>query len=204
MSKKNSRTKAQGIETKMQIYRCAQELFRQNDYNDISVNTITKMAGVSKGTFYVHFESKDALYIDIITHFVEHLDAQYGQFLETLPPEMSSYDRMLELVKIIIDLMVTQVGYENLKTLYKLQISKTVSTEVVTGYNRKLYSLFEQVLERGILQGEFISELTLEDLTRHFVMAIRGITYEWCIRKLNFDFRQEVYMHIRLLLDALV
>lgn len=201
--KKNSRTKAQGTETKMQLYRCAEELLRQHDYDDVSVEAITKMAGVTKGTFYVHFESKDALCISILTQYAETMDAQYERFLDTLPPETPSYDSMLTLVSGIIDMMTAQIGYENLRSLYRLQISKTVSTEAVNGYSRRLYALFGQVLERGIRQEEFTSELSLEALTRHFVMAIRGLTYEWCVRHLDFDLKKEADAHFRLLLNGI-
>lgn len=202
-AKKNNRTKAQGAETKLQLYQCAEELLRQHDYHAISVEAITKMAGVSKGTFYVHFESKDALYATIFSQYVDKLDTLYERFLDALPPHMPSYDKMLALLMGTVDIMTAQVGYENIKNLYRLQISKTVSTEVVYGRNRKLYSLYARVLECGIRQGEFVSELSLEALTRHFVMAIRGLTYEWCIRDVDFDLKQESDAHFRLLLNGI-
>ena len=202
-AKKNNRTKAQGAETKLQLYRCAEELLLQHDYQDISIEAITKMADVSKGTFYVHFESKDALYAAIFSQYVEKLDAEYEQFLSELPPHMSAHDKMLALVAGIIDRMNARIGYETMKSLYRLQISKTVNTEVVNGRNRRLYGIFEQALESGIRQGEFQSELPLETLTRHFVMSIRGLIYEWCIRDVDFHLKQEADLHFRLLLDGI-
>jgi len=202
--KKNKRTKEQGAETKIQLYRCAEALLVKQDYDDVSVENITKMAGVSKGTFYVHFDSKDELYIAILTQFVENVDEQYERFLYALSPEITSYDRMLALVEGTIDIMTNQIGYKNLKTLYRLQISKTISTEVVNGYNRRLYSFFAQVLKQGIDQGEFMSDLSLETLTQHFVMAIRGLTYEWLIRYLDFDLKKEANTHFQLLLDGIL
>jgi len=203
-TKKNRRTKEQGAETKTKLYQCAQVLLTKRDYDDFSVEDITKMAGVSKGTFYVHFESKDKLYIEILAQFVEKVDSQYESFLYALSPEITSYDRMLALVEGTIDIMTNQIGYKNLKTLYRLQISKTISTEVVNGYNRRLYSFFEQVLKQGIDQGEFLSNLSLETLTQHFVMAIRGLTYEWLIRYLDFNLKKEANTHFQLLLDGIL
>lgn len=48
------------------------------------------MAGVTKGAFYVHFESKDALYIELFLAYADRMDAQYEAFLDSLPPQMSS------------------------------------------------------------------------------------------------------------------
>lgn len=200
MVRKNNRTKEQGAETKKLLYECADQLFRQCDFKDVSVETITRMAGVTKGTFYVHFESKDALYVALFSNYVRRLDTQYQDFLDTLPPEMSSGDIMLAFIKVIIDLMTTQIGYDRLKTVYQLQLANTMDMEVVKGYGRRVYTIFQEVLERGIRQGEFKTELSLEVLTRHFVMDIRGLTYEWCIRYPDFDLKQEAETHFQLLL----
>jgi benzoyl-CoA reductase/2-hydroxyglutaryl-CoA dehydratase subunit BcrC/BadD/HgdB len=69
-----------------------------------------------------------------------------------------------------------------MRAVYRQLLSGTVNMEAVKGYSRDLYALIREVLERGIRRQEFVSELSLEALTRHFVMAIRGLTYEWCIR----------------------
>lgn len=201
--RKNNRTKAQGAETRRQIYESAELLFGQYDYKDVSVEAITKMAGVTKGTFYVHFESKDALYTAFLLDYAERMDTQYKSSLDAMPPEMSSSEMLLALVANIIDMMTAQIGYENMRTVYRLQLTNMASMEAVKGYGRKLYALFQQVLERGIRQGEFKSALCLEGLTRHFVMAIRGLTYEWCIRHPDFDFKQEAEAHFRLLLEGI-
>jgi len=71
------------------------------------------------------------------------------------------------------------------------------------GYGRRLYALFGEVLERGIRRGEFKTGLSTEAVTHHFIMAIRGLTYEWCIRYPDFDFKKEAQTHFWLLLDGI-
>lgn len=66
-------------------------------------------------------------------------------------------------------------------------LAGTAVTEAVKGYGRKLYVLVYSILEKGLRSGEFISSLQLEALARHFVMAIQGVRYEWCVRYLDFD-----------------
>ena len=48
-------------ETKEKIYRSAELLFRENGLENVSLNTIISYAGVSKGSFYSHFDSRDSL-----------------------------------------------------------------------------------------------------------------------------------------------
>ncbi|MDD2217374.1 MAG: TetR/AcrR family transcriptional regulator [Eubacteriales bacterium] len=201
--RKNNRTKEQGAETKKQIYACAEKLFRADDYQNVSVEAITNMAGVTKGTFYVHFESKDALLLELMMAYVKRMDMQYNSFFEGLPDEMASADVILTVVDKIIELMTDQLGCQNMRAVYRMQLSSTVKMEVVKGYGRKMYKIFQEILERGVQRQEFITKLSPEVLARHFVMAIRGLTYEWCIRYPDFDFKQEASMHIGLLLDGI-
>ncbi|MPM55159.1 HTH-type transcriptional regulator AcrR [bioreactor metagenome] len=201
--RKNNRTKEQGAETKRQLFECADKLFLQDDYKNVSVEAITRMAGVTKGTFYVHFESKDALYVELFSSYAQRLDEGYQAFLDALPQELSSSERLLAFAEGIIDIMITKVGYERIQTVYRLQLADTVNTEVINGYGRKLYLLFQNVLEIGIRQGEFKASPSGATLARQFVMAIRGLTYEWCIQYPNFDFKQETLLHIRLLLEGI-
>jgi hypothetical protein len=69
-----------------------------------------------------------------------------------------------------------------MRIVYKVQLTGAVNTENIKGYNRELYKMFTDVLRLGIDRGEFYTELPLDTLTKHFVMAIRGLSYEWCIR----------------------
>ncbi|MEA4941684.1 MAG: TetR/AcrR family transcriptional regulator [Oscillibacter sp.] len=199
-TKINNRTKEQGAETKKRLFECAEKLFQQYDYKDVSVEAITKAAGVTKGTFYVHFDSKDTLYIALFSTYVEHLDLDYTAFLDSLPPDLLVADTLMAFAGEIIDLMVDKVGYDNLRTVYQLQLTNALDMHTITGYSREIYKLFNDILDRGIQRGEFKTSLPLEILTKHFVMAIRGLTYEWCIRYPDFNLKEQVLAHYKLLL----
>lgn len=199
-TKINNRTKEQGAETKKRLFECAEKLFQQYDYKDVSVEAITKAAGVTKGTFYVHFDSKDTLYIALFSTYVEHLDLDYTAFLDSLPPDLPVADTLMAFAGEIIDLMVDKVGYDNLRTVYQLQLTNALDMHTITGYSREIYKLFNDILDRGIQRGEFKTSLPLEILTKHFVMAIRGLTYEWCIRYPDFNLKEQVLAHYKLLL----
>ena len=102
-----------------------------------------------------------------------------------------------------MSLLPTAALADGLKTVYRLQLAGMINMESVTGYERKIYLFFQEVQERGIQKGKFNTALSPEALSRHFVMAIRGLTYEWCIRYPNFDFKQEALAHFQLLLEGI-
>jgi len=201
--RKNNRTKEQGAETKKQIYACAEKLFRADDYQNVSVEAITNMAGVTKGTFYVHFESKDALIALLIADHTSRADTIYKAFLETLPPDMPAPNVLLALTERITEVLTGSFGCDNMKKVYQMMLAGTVDTEAVKNYNRELYVLFHGVLERGIRKGELKSTMPVEALVRHFVAAFRGISYEWCIRYPDFDLKEQAAQHVRLLIEGI-
>ena len=57
-----------GIDTHNAILSAAAELFGRKSVRKVTVSDIAKKAGIAKGTFYVHFESKD----ELVWHFLEH------------------------------------------------------------------------------------------------------------------------------------
>lgn len=52
----------------------ASEVFRRRGFNGCSVQDIVEAAGVPKGSFYNHFESKEALAIEALRRYLASLD----------------------------------------------------------------------------------------------------------------------------------
>lgn len=201
--KKLDKRKAQGAETKKKLYEIAERLFREHNYSDVNVEDITHEAGITKGAFYVHFESKDALIATLITNYAARVDMDYKTFLETLPGDMPATEVLLALTDKISETLLHKIGYDNMKKVYQMLLAGTVDTEAVKGYSRELYTLFYSVLQKGIQCGEFTSTLSLDALSRHFVMAIRGVSYEWCVRYPDFDLREQTIVQIKLMIEGI-
>jgi len=56
----------QDIKKYHQILEGARKVFLAKGFDAASMNDIAKVAGVSKGTLYVYFESKERLFLDLI------------------------------------------------------------------------------------------------------------------------------------------
>jgi AcrR family transcriptional regulator len=201
--KETSRRREQAAETKRKLYESAGNLFGQYDFEDVTVDAIVEAAGVSKGTFYVYFESKDALIASFLSDYVSSIDAEYRAHLDSFPAGAKASDILLSLIGKIADVLTDTIGYNRMRIVYKVQLTGAVNTENIKGYNRELYKMFTDVLRLGIDRGEFYTELPLDTLTKHFVMAIRGLSYEWCIRYPDFNLREQALAHFKILLAGI-
>ncbi len=200
---KSSRRQEQAAETKRRLYDSAAQLFGQYDYDEVTIDAIVQSAGVSKGSFYVHFPSKAALIDAFLSDYINGLDVTYQSFIVSLPPGIKSSEQLLTLAAKVADVLTDTIGYNRMRTAYKMQLTKAVNMETVLNYQRDLYKIFAEILRQGLTQGEFQSELSPDALTRYFVMAIRGLSYEWCIRYPDFDLKKECLEYFRILLKGI-
>lgn len=201
---KPSKRQIQAVETKNRIYETAKSLFIKHGIDNVTVDSIVKAIGISKGAFYVHFESKDLLASIIINDYVNEVDLEYKEYIDAIQEEVSSHDLLVLMVGKIAQVIEEKLGCDNMKVLYKAHISKTIDTESATNYNRGVYQIFTHIISRGVDRGEFITDISVEDLAHHLVMAMRGITFEWCIRYPDFNLAEEFKKHFKILLNGIV
>ncbi|MEL7571009.1 MAG: TetR/AcrR family transcriptional regulator, partial [Eubacteriaceae bacterium] len=69
---------AQAIKTKNKILKTAIDMMQKKGFDNITIKGISKNAGVSVGSFYYYFNSKDDILLDIFhkadDYFSENID----------------------------------------------------------------------------------------------------------------------------------
>jgi len=201
--KQRKTRKEKTIETKKKIYEAADKLFRKYSFDKVTVDTIVETAGVSKGAFYIYFESKDALIANLIADTVNNVDLDYISYVQSFPVGTPASDILISLAGKIADVITNFIGYDAMKIIYEVQITKTVNTNALLSYNRDVYKLFNEVITLGVQQGEFNKKMPIDTIAKHFIIALRGLTYEWCIRYPDFDLKFHVLEHFKILLTGI-
>ena len=188
--------------TKNEIYKSAEWLIRKYGIENVSVDSIVERAGITKDSFYVHFKSKESLIASFLTNYINNLDINYTNFIDVFPTSKSSAEILIALVEKVVDILIYKVGYKAMRLVYEAQLAKTIDTNAVLDYNRNLYIVFGQVISKGVQQGEFKTDLSVDALVKHCVLAIRGFTFEWCIRYPDYDYKDQVLQHFQILLSG--
>lgn len=82
----------QAKDKKEALLKTAEQMFSVHGYVGVSVEQITKNAGVAKGTFYIYFRSKDELYLSIVRNYKQEALNLLNSEVKNLP-----IDKRLEL-----------------------------------------------------------------------------------------------------------
>lgn len=114
-------------------------MFEKYGCETINVDDIVKHAGVAKGSFYVHYKSKDALIAVLIRDYVKKIDMDYKAYIEILPPDILASVVIISVIEKIADVITDKIGYENMMNLYRIQMVKNEDAGVAITYNRYIY-----------------------------------------------------------------
>lgn len=62
-----SKQQKKSMETKEKIFKAAKRILQRSGYETLSIKNICEEAGVSNGSFYHHFKTKD----DLLSYYIE-------------------------------------------------------------------------------------------------------------------------------------
>jgi len=160
--------------TKGRIFRAAKKILQDQGYEELSIKNICEEAGVSNGSFYHHFQSKD----DLLSYYIEEQPSINPALLD-LPANADEAKIAIILVYLNYAKYCRELGTEFLSSYYtpKNQALNPISrTErsypiiTVTAY-----------LEKAIAAGRVAPSLSLEEITTDIRMIIIGNVFEWCL-----------------------
>ena len=135
--------------TKMLILSSARTLFAEKGYENTPVEEICVLAGIAKGTFFYHFESKQA-----IVRYI--LAMQIGEYACKLKEQMETFKDALSKAEYFIAALVEQgSGCGECDMYFKSMGSKWYTAVLQEERSRSLLPLLEHIIEEGITQGFF-------------------------------------------------
>ena len=132
----------------------ALDLFVEKGFAATRLDDVAVRAGVSKGTLYLYFDSKEALFKAVVEEGIV-------PFLASAEQQMAEYDgEMIDLLRSLFSDWWQKIGATRLAGVTKLVISESSNfPEVARYYHDNVLvrgsALFRAVLQRGIDCGEF-------------------------------------------------
>lgn len=138
-------------ETRANILSASQQLFAQHGYDATGVAEICEAAGVSKGAFYHHFHSKQAVFMALLEGWLREFDTQLGTIGQTALDIPSALMTMTSMTQ-----HVFQAADGRLPMFLEFWTQSSRDPEVwqttIAPY-RRFHHLFSDLVRKGIAEG---------------------------------------------------
>lgn len=168
--------------TKSKITKVAWQLFHEKGYSETTIDDIIAASGTSKGSFYHYYSSKD----ELLSSLSDLFDAKYEEVMQTLDPEMNSYDKLLFLCYSVHDMIEKEIPIGLLSSLYSSQVV-TKGDKHLQNQDRYYFQIITQIIDEGQQRGQITKEMSVRDIQRLYTLAERAIIYDYCICNGNYS-----------------
>jgi AcrR family transcriptional regulator len=138
-------------ETRARILQAGLECFAQNGYDAAGVAEICKRAGVTKGGFYHHFSSKQALFLALFEQWLAILDEQLAAFRAEAKNVPDGLQKMAGMIGQVFAVASGQLPMF-LDFWSKAAHDSDVWKEIIAPY-RRYQTFFAQMIQEGIAEG---------------------------------------------------
>lgn len=191
-----SKQQRKSKKTKERIFQAAKRILQKSGYEELSIKNICEEAGVSNGSFYHHFKTKD----DLLSYYIEDQPSIDPDRLE-LPKNKEDAKETIIHVYLNYVKYCKELGVEFMAGYYtphNQALNPTIRTErpypIVT---------VQHYLERALEANAIQLNLKIEEITTDIRMIVIGNVFEWAMRNGDADFEGNMRRSLSHYLDSI-
>ena len=186
-------------ETRAKIMEAAIKLFSKRGYNKASVDEICEEAGISKGAFYHHFKSKQALFLALLDGWLQFVDNAIETTKDKTVPE--TFMQMTEAFPFIFE-----TADENLPMFLEFWLQASRDKKIweagIAPY-RRYHKYFTSLIKKGVDEGSFV-EVDPELASRMIVSTAMGLLLQSLLDPKGADWEKVARESTNMLVSSLL
>lgn len=170
-------------ERRQMILQHARDVFAKHGYHAAKIDDIVQAAGVARGTFYLYFEDKRAIFEEIVDKTFERVGMSIVR-VDTEDPALSVATQIKQNIRAIVHVLLEDPATT------KILLSDAVGLD--PAFDRKLLFFYEEtgkLLESSLADGQ-ARGIVAEGDTRMFAImslgALKEILYQVTLRGLSY------------------
>ncbi|MEF9942011.1 MAG: TetR/AcrR family transcriptional regulator [Lachnospiraceae bacterium] len=180
-----SKQQLKSQETKARIFAAAKKILQKQGYEQLSIKNICEEAGVSNGSFYHHFQTKD----DLLSYYIEEQPSIDPNLL-ALPTDADEAKTAIIGVYLNYVTYCRELGVSFMANYYT---PKNQALNPILRTERPYPIITVQsYLEKAISANILPQTLNLEEITTDIRMIIIGNVFEWCLSNGTADFEGNI------------
>ena len=154
--------------------------FAEKGFDAARLDNVAARAGVAKGTLYLYYDSKEALFEAAVQSRLMPVLSRVGRLLDFYPGPTPF------LLKVMIRLMYRQIATGEMRTLLRIIIAESerfpgLADFYYDEFMSKMIAILTKVVERGIARGELregpATRLPLSIMSPGIMAAIWQMTF---------------------------
>lgn len=187
-------------ERKSQILNAAMETFSELGFHKARMSDIAETSGLSKGSLYWYFDSKDSIILNLLEKFFE---PELKDLRALVTDNRSAEDRLeIYVDRVSID-MVTMVKWMPLiHDFIALAFRKEQVRKAISRYYQRHLEILLSLIQQGIDAGEFQAENAME-ASIAIGSIMEGTVLLWIYDPAQIDIKYHLKTNINLLLQGL-
>jgi AcrR family transcriptional regulator len=186
-------------ETRTKIMEAASKLFSNRGYNKASVDDICEEAGISKGAFYHHFKSKQALILALLDGWLQFVDNAIEASKDKTVPE--TFMQMTQAFPYIFE----SAG-DNLPMFLEFWLQASRDKKIweagIAPY-RRYHRYFTTLIKKGVDEGSFV-DVDAELASRMIVSTAMGLLLQSLLDPKGADWEKVARDSTNLLVNSLL
>ena len=189
-----------GEETHSRILRSAEECFGRYGYDGAGVAEICRRAGVTKGSFYHHFPSKQVLFLELLDRWLAELSTQLAAARTEADTVPEGLLRMAEMDGPVFQVAGGQLPI-SLEFWIKAARDPAVWQATIAPY-RQYRAFFSGMIEAGIAEGT-LRPVDPDMAALVIVSMAAGLVLQGLLDPEGADWGEVAREGVRMLLDGL-
>lgn len=165
---------------KRKILEKAFELFRKNGYTDTKVEDITRKLGISKGSFYTYFKTKEELLCEVLENVKKSEMKKYSKVEIDENPRKTLENFIKERFKSFLELLNN----------VDIGIVRSFAQNTIAGkFHEEMTKFFKSFIKENILlRYESNREYDMEIISDFIILAINNYLIEKIVCKKEYTF----------------
>jgi len=194
------KTQRRGEGTHSRILEAAADSFAQNGYDGTGVAEICHRAGVTKGAFYHHFPSKQALFLELLEQWLAGLDAQLEATRDGAATVPEKFLQMAGLIRLVFEIADGKLPIF-LEFWTKAGHDPTIWQATIAPY-RRYRAFFARMIETGITEGT-LRTVDAETVAQVLVSLAVGVLLQGLLDPQGADWGHVAEEGVRMFLESL-
>lgn len=178
-------------QTRERIVRTALTMMTRLGRENMAIRDICEEAGVSVGTFYKYFPSKNDIYFAIF----ESADDYFTHTVARTIKGESAAEQVIDFFRYYAKLNIKS-GPDMVKKLYNPDKSWFAR-------RRPMQQVLEAIIKNGQNSGEFTTEMKATEMVDFLFIFMRGCCYNWCMLNGSYDLEAQMVEYVKRVMPVL-